>query len=636
VKAGSLVRLSVVPDGAEVRITSDTIGTGLRGELTQLLIAHGGVPESDGFRLPILGFRRCAVDLAAILRSTGARVEYDEGAERLLRLHLAEIRARREAEADTTGLAPEYVQQLVYASGRFVRVLTPQQVRDLARLLRLAHGANFSVPGAGKTTSLLAIYEVSRHRGQVVQLLLVAPKNAFLSWETEIEKCFRASSRPTTTRLTGGRDGVSAAISLSPEIALITYQLLPNVDNVIRSWIQGAPTHVVLDESHRIKGGYGGLLARTALQLSGYASRRDILSGTPMPQAPEDLRPQLDFLWPGQRILPDVRLQAESPSEVLDQIQVSVRPLYSRTTKVELSLPPLEITPILVDLGPLQRELYELLRSEARRLASGMPAMDRRFFRALGRHVVRLLEAATNPMLLTQGELVDEESPQPLPVGVRAWELLREFSRYEKPSKITRVIERTREILESDHSARVLIWTSFLLNIDVLERLLREHNPVTLHGAVGTGLAEDPETREGRIRRFHQDPTCRVMIANPAAGGEGISLHEACHHAIYLDRTFNAAHYLQSVDRIHRLGLPPETITRIEILEARDTVDQRVSQRLRVKLDAMARILADPGLMALAYDPEDVIEEFPAGLEPEDVEEVVDHLMERGESRQDD
>ena len=112
---------------------------------------------------------------------------------------------------------------------------------------------------------------------------------------------------------------------------------------------------------------------------------------------------------------------------------------------------------------------------------------------------------------------------------------------------------------------------------------------------------------------FHSDPSCRVMIANPAACGEGISLHKACHHAIYLDRTFNAAHYLQSIDRIHRLGLGEDIVTRIEILEAFRTIDSRVASRLKAKIDSMSMILNDPGLAALAYDPLDVVEEFPAG-----------------------
>jgi SNF2 family DNA or RNA helicase len=172
----------------------------------------------------------------------------------------------------------------------------------------------------------------------------------------------------------------------------------------------------------------------------------------------------------------------------------------------------------------------------------------------------------------------------------------------------------------------VLIWTQFVMNVLSLEKLLAHHGAVVLYGAIPTGEERDPDTREGRIRRFHDDPDCKVMIANPAAAGEGISLHIACHRAIYLDRSFNAAHYLQSVDRIHRLGLPADVRPEVEILEARGTIDSRVATRLLKKIEAMATILNDHGLAALAYDPADVEEDFAAGIEPEDIDEILDHL----------
>ena len=37
--------------------------------------------------------------------------------------------------------------------------------------------------------------------------------------------------------------------------------------------------------------------------------------------------------------------------------------------------------------------------------------------------------------------------------------------------------------------------------------------------------------------------------------------------AIYLDKSFNAAHYLQSEDRIHRLGLPKDARPTVEFVE---------------------------------------------------------------------
>jgi SNF2 family DNA or RNA helicase len=328
-------------------------------------------------------------------------------------------------------------------------------------------------------------------------------------------------------------------------------------------------------------------------------------------------------------VLPDLRLLTESPPDVINDVEQRVRPLYVRTTKEQLELPELILRPIGVNLGPLQRELYELLRSEAARAAAGMSSRDRRFLRRLGRHVVRLIEAATNPMLLTHAGLVDPASPDAFPQGTRAWELLRELARSEQPAKIERAIALAEAAIE--RGEKVLIWSGFVMNILALERLLEEHNPVVLFGQVPTGEEEDPETREGRIRRFHEDPACRVMIANPAAAGEGISLHRACQYAIYLDRNFNAAHFLQSVDRIHRLG--SDRPSRVDVLEARGTIDTRIAERLGAKINAMALILNDEGLRALAYDPEDVVEEFEGGIELDDIEQIVNHLSgEEGDS----
>src|SRR5207302_3988173 len=145
----------------------------------------------------------------------------------------------------------------------------------------------------------------------------------------------------------------------------------------------------------------------------------------------------------------------------------------------------------------------------------------------------------------------------------------------------------------------------FVRNVEYVTERLADLGALYIHGGVDAGDEDDDETREGKIRLFHDDDSRRILVANPAAASEGVSLHRVCHHAIYLDRTFNAAHYLQSVDRIHRLGLPQTQVTTVEVLEAADTIDQRVSLRLKAKIEAMSRILNDPGLAALAYDPED-------------------------------
>jgi len=142
-----------------------------------------------------------------------------------------------------------------------------------------------------------------------------------------------------------------------------------------------------------------------------------------------------------------------------------------------------------------------------------------------------MLEAASNPMLIASLESVSELD-MPDSVSSPLWELLRESARTEPPAKIAKATEMVAEALAKDPTHKVLVWSSFIENVLLLERKLAGFGPVTLYGAIATGSDEDADTREGRIRKFHQDPSCRVMIANPAACGEGISLHKACHHAI--------------------------------------------------------------------------------------------------------
>lgn len=161
-------------------------------------------------------------------------------------------------------------------------------------------------------------------------------------------------------------------------------------------------------------------------------------------------------------------------------------------------------------------------------------------------------------------------------------------------SKLRYVLRQARKLAAEDK--KVLLWSSFVRNVEYMADRLSDLGAVYIHGRVEAGDEEDDETREGKIRLFHDDPNCKVMIANPAAASEGISLHRVCHHAIYLDRTFNAAHFLQSQDRIHRFGLLRDQETIIEIVECRGTVDETAHQRLRNKINAMSDALEDASL----------------------------------------
>jgi hypothetical protein len=478
-------------------ISAKRLPDGVWAEISSVLLSYGASLSSDGFGLTALSLRLAANELGELFPHHDIKANYDEPTLRLLRSHVEEYHARTHAEQDTSTLPESEILRLVRTAGRFSRELTSTQKRDLGKLLRLIHGANFSVPGAGKTTALLAIYEACRGKGTADRLLVVAPKNAFLSWEDEVSLCY-GSDKPVIARLAGGVGPATEQINQDPEIALITYQFLPNILPLVRTWAAAHRTHVVLDESHRIKSGFTGVYAFAAPQLADAAVRRDVLTGTPLPNSPEDLRAQLEFLWPGQRILPESRLHPDDPDQVLTEVQRSVVPLYVRTTKQELRLPRLEVVPVSVTTGPLQRELYELLRSEAKRMAAGFSAQDVRLLRRLGAHVMKLLQAACNPMLLAANEEIDVDTGEGS--WSKVWDLLREIAHSEVPAKIAKVTHLVESDLTSSPDNKTLIWTSFVPNVLALEKLLSKWGPVIIYGAVATGSDEDADTREGRIR----------------------------------------------------------------------------------------------------------------------------------------
>jgi SNF2 family DNA or RNA helicase len=159
------------------------------------------------------------------------------------------------------------------------------------------------------------------------------------------------------------------------------------------------------------------------------------------------------------------------------------------------------------------------------------------------------------------------------------------------------------------------VWASFVRSIMTLESLLRRFQPAVVHG--GT-----PD-REEHLRRFREDSDCAVLISNPATLGEGISLHQVCHDAIYVDRDFQAGRFLQSLDRIHRLGLAPDTETRITVLAAQGTIDEVVALRLREKLEFMGKILDDPSVQQLG-DPEDE-PALAGGMNMADLKALLEH-----------
>ena len=481
----------------------------------------------------------------------------------------------------------------------FKRSLTINQLINLKKISHLPGAATFSVPGAGKTTEALAFFFVNAT--DIDRLLVVAPKNAFSAWDEQLDACM-GENYGKFVRLRGGEAAIQIALRTNPRFMLITYDQLSRVKNTIVPLLSSGNIYMFLDESHRIKGGKQIKRADAILEMAHLPKRKLIMSGTPMPQSPKDMVSQFSFLYPTKDV---------TDTTVIDLIQ----PIFVRTTKGQLGIPKLDHRVVQVPMTQLQREIYKTLKSEVRRQLNPVLSDSSRYeLRRIGKCVMKVMEFVSNPSLLSN----DMDYAFDRRVGA----LLLESD----GPKIDYVCRRARQL--AAEGKKVLIWSSFVQNVELIALRLSDLGAEFIHGGVDAGDESDFDTREGKIKRFHTDDTCKVLVANPAACSEGISLHKVCQYAIYLDRSFNAAHYMQSEDRIHRLGLSPDAKPQIEFVECEDSIDQVVRTRLELKVKTMAQALEDSSLSveisSVDYDEE--AEDYDS-LTADDAKAVIEYFF---------
>lgn len=480
------------------------------------------------------------------------------------------------------------------------RSLYELQLLSAYHLAFSQNSCNFSVPGAGKTSVVYGAFAYLSNLSKddkkyVNRLLIISPLNAFGPWELEYEECF--GEKPLTRRLNGkvlNEDKKQYLYSANPaKITLISYASVATLKDELIYFLRNNKVMVVLDEAHKIKNTNGGVTASSILDIAAYCSSRVVLTGTPAPNGYEDLYNLYRFIWPTKKVIPFEVYQlkdmskSESDSRV-DTLLHSIEPFFIRVKKSDLGIPPAtEHAPIIVPMGESQRRIYDVI--EKKYMSDIISGKDNNFRQDLVKaRLLRMMQAATNPNLLSvplknfasfegfDSDAVFEDTS-----------LISDILQYAKSETPTKFI-KAREIIEQiiDAGGKVVVWAIYIKNIlDFEQYLISRGIPCkTLYGAtpVATGEEDDvAETREKIISEFHkQNSSFKVIIANPFAVSESISLHKACHNAIYMERSFNAAHFIQSKDRIHRYGLKPGTVTNYYYLLSEDSIDEVIHNRL--------------------------------------------------------
>jgi SWI/SNF-related matrix-associated actin-dependent regulator of chromatin subfamily A-like protein 1 len=457
---------------------------------------------------------------------------------------------------------------------------------DGTRFLRDREAAAlFDEQGLGKSRQLLDAVAQAKSSGEIEGALIVCPNTIKPTWGEEIE---RFTELPYAIFGSGRKARRLAFQSLRATFYVINYEAVSAELASLKALLRFKRMALVLDESHRIKTPEAKI-TKAIHALRTFAVRRYIMTGTPVANKPEDLWTQYFFLDDGEALgssFDDFRQRFCVPSggyTGIDNLRELLKPLSLRREKEgSVNLPQKSVVRIPIHLGGQQLGMYDELR---RNLAIWIRDMSGDEMLAQAEDIltrlVRLAQLASNPGLI-------------------------DSSYDEVPAKY-RAIDELLPIYLSEPEDKVIIWTSFVANIAVLKSRLVSFNPVCIHGGL------DSKAKQRSIRAFKTDPSVRVLLANPAAAREGLTLTQA-KTAIYLDRTFNLVDYLQSQDRIHRLSQtkPCEIILLVAHATIDEFIDFSLEQKHRLarytqgdtdEIEASDLALQKPELLRALIDP---------------------------------
>ena len=148
-------------------------------------------------------------------------------------------------------------------------------------------------------------------------------------------------------------------------------------------------------------------------------------------------------------------------------------------------------------------------------------------------------------------------------------------------STLMEVVEETQ--------GKVIIWATYTHDILKIQReLAREYGEDSVATYYGATPQDD---RQQIVTRFQNasDPL-RFFVGQPKTGGYGITL-TAANTTIYFSNSYDLEIRLQSEDRAHRIG-QTNKVTYIDLVSP-DTVDEKIREALRSKIDVAGQVLGE-------------------------------------------
>jgi len=460
------------------------------------------------------------------------------------------------------------------------------QLQALEKSWNEPYFAFFMDMGTGKSKVLIDNMSMLYDRGEVTGALIIAPKGVYKNWErkelpTHLPDHINANIvawSPEKTRKKQKEVDTLFEVDDRLQIFVMNVEAFSSKRGVdiAGRFLFCHKGLIAVDESTTIK-------ARTAnrtknlIKLARKSRYRRILTGSPVTKSPLDLYTQCDFLSSGvlghsnfftfqNRYAKLVRttMGAHSFNKVvgyqnLDELNKLIEPFSFRVRKEDcLDLPDKVYTKRTVELTPEQGKLYEQMKRNAIAIIEGEGFIDAS---TILTQLLRLQQVCSGFGKLDDGRVVK------VPCN--------------KLKELMSVIEET--------DGKIIIWGNFTHDLHIIGDEL-----VKVYGEESTALfyGDTPaEERQNIVEKF-QDPNhpLRFFVGQPRTGGYGLTLTEA-HTVVYYSNGYDLEIRLQSEDRAHRIG-QTNKVTYVDLIAER-TVDEKILQALRNKIDISTTVLAE-------------------------------------------
>ncbi|PWN49331.1 hypothetical protein IE53DRAFT_380642 [Violaceomyces palustris] len=440
--------------------------------------------------------------------------------------------------------------------------------------------------GLGKTVQVISFIGSLWEEHKASPVLIVVPNSTITNWLREFEKWLphlrvvpyfgQSDARRTIEKYELFHH------SQDPRRLRIKAHVVVASDSSVR--LDSLPLRkvgrwemLIVDEGQNLKSGESHLFHRlNELEVE----HRIIMTGTPLNNNIGELFNLLNWLQPGGewKEIKELKKRYEVLTpELIEELQPRLKPYFLRRIKAEvLDLPPKTELIVPSSMRPIQKRIYRSILenniediqalSEGKNMRKGK---KKAAITNLNNVLMQLRKCIQHPYLIAP----DLETKE----GEAGYEASWEHQRLVDASAKLCLLQRLLPKLKA-RGHRVLLFSQFVINLDIVEGFLEEegYKFLRLDGSVGT------KQRQKGIDAFNaENSEYFIYLLSTRAGGVGINLATA-DTVIIFDPDFNPHVDMQAIARAHRIGQTKKVLVFTLILKG--TAEEQIIETAKKKM----------------------------------------------------